>query len=544
MSNEILKRDQNSVPVLAGITDDASQEIRMLRVDPTSSRLLVSATGVITGSGAANQVTFWTSASNISGDSNFTYDSASGKAKLGTPLFTPAGALPILTVWSNISGGNNNAFGVLSNNSNADGGVIIKPSMITQYPSTAEDIGGIQGTNSNLNAVANLAIQGEGGLLYVGAMLNDGSGSRLQVTGGIHNTSTTTALSNAISTSSGSTLSEMYSDGFNGGFHFTNGSNAGWSFGTSGTDAGVYNESLASYTMNFGASANMVQFSGQVSIDSGLTGVIDSRARLQILGGSGDGIFLVPNDGLEDTPNLVFKPTTGREVSMDGFNSFYRFISEANGGGSGYAMLMINGSGTALPTTTAALGFPNANGLAIASGIGTQATYSDTADLVFYAGLAETGRFLGSNQSLELQKKVSKYNAVSTTGYGLPAIYGYARAATGRTAAVTSVAIYTPTSDGSFIVSANVLVTTSTLHNFTVTCSYTDEGNTSRTVTMPFSVLAGTFVTAITNASGAVPYEGLPIHIRVKANTAITVATTGTFTTVTYNVEGCIEQIA
>lgn len=115
---------------------------------------------------------------------------------------------------------------------------------------------------------------------------------------------------------------------------------------------------------------------------------------------------------------------------------------------------------------------------------------------------------------------------------------------TAQTAAVTSVVTYTPPADGSFIVTANVLVTTATAHNFTVTCAYTDEGNTARTVTMPFSVLAGTFVTAITNIGGAVPYEGIPIHIRAKASTAITIATTGTFTTVTYNVEGSITQIA
>lgn len=45
MANEIGKRDQNSAVVLMGITDDASQDIRMLRVDPTTGRLLVSGVG-------------------------------------------------------------------------------------------------------------------------------------------------------------------------------------------------------------------------------------------------------------------------------------------------------------------------------------------------------------------------------------------------------------------------------------------------------------------------------------------------------------------
>lgn len=43
--DEILKRDQNHVTVLAGVTDDASELITMLRVDPVSKRLLVKSTG-------------------------------------------------------------------------------------------------------------------------------------------------------------------------------------------------------------------------------------------------------------------------------------------------------------------------------------------------------------------------------------------------------------------------------------------------------------------------------------------------------------------
>jgi hypothetical protein len=43
--DEILKRDGNYVTVLGGVTDDANQLVRMLRVDPTTGRVLVSATG-------------------------------------------------------------------------------------------------------------------------------------------------------------------------------------------------------------------------------------------------------------------------------------------------------------------------------------------------------------------------------------------------------------------------------------------------------------------------------------------------------------------
>ncbi len=48
--DEIIKRDQNFVTVLAGVTNDSDQDITMLRVDPITKRLLVSATGGGTGS--------------------------------------------------------------------------------------------------------------------------------------------------------------------------------------------------------------------------------------------------------------------------------------------------------------------------------------------------------------------------------------------------------------------------------------------------------------------------------------------------------------
>jgi hypothetical protein len=133
---------------------------------------------------------------------------------------------------------------------------------------------------------------------------------------------------------------------------------------------------------------------------------------------------------------------------------------------------------------------------------------------------------------------IGKIQNIATAGsLGIPAIYATARSVA-QVAAVASVTSFTPSADGSFIVSANVLVTTSTTHAFTCTCAYTDEGNTARTATLSFQLLAGgTPVTSVANANGAVPYMGVPQQIRAKAST-------GTFTTVTYNVEGLIVQVA
>ena len=62
---------------------------------------------------------------------------------------------------------------------------------------------------------------------------------------------------------------------------------------------------------------------------------------------------------------------------------------------------------------------------------------------------------------------------------------------------------------------------------------------------MLFTQVGGAAVlSTITNVTGAGVYEGIPLHIRSKGGTAITFATTGTFTSVIYNVEGAITQIA
>lgn len=129
--------------------------------------------------------------------------------------------------------------------------------------------------------------------------------------------------------------------------------------------------------------------------------------------------------------------------------------------------------------------------------------------------------------------------ALSTTAPNLVS----ANRVTAQTAAASLTSYSVGASDGSFIISSNILVTSSTVHSFSVTCGYVDESNVSRTLTLNFSQLTGTFITAITNGTGASAYEGVPVHIRAKSGTLITLATTGTFTTVTYNFEGIMQQI-
>lgn len=56
MSGEILKRDQNHRTVGAGVSNDASQDITMLRVDPVTKYLLVNVTDTGTSSATSAQI--------------------------------------------------------------------------------------------------------------------------------------------------------------------------------------------------------------------------------------------------------------------------------------------------------------------------------------------------------------------------------------------------------------------------------------------------------------------------------------------------------
>lgn len=141
---------------------------------------------------------------------------------------------------------------------------------------------------------------------------------------------------------------------------------------------------------------------------------------------------------------------------------------------------------------------------------------------------------------------IGSYNGISTAGWGVPAIQAAGRTVAATNATVASVAAYTVgAADGSFYISANVNVTATTAAAMTVTCVYTDETNTSRTLTLGFTQLSGaTLLTSITNVTGTGPYESIPYHIRCKAATSITIATAGTVTGITYNVEGFISQVS
>lgn len=154
---------------------------------------------------------------------------------------------------------------------------------------------------------------------------------------------------------------------------------------------------------------------------------------------------------------------------------------------------------------------------------------------------------VGGSEKLGVSKAgvLAVYNGVATAGTGVPVIVATGRV-TGQTAAVASIATYTVGgSDSSFLVSANAFITAGSSYNFFLRLDYRDESNTLRQVFLTELLPSGLWNSAtISNGQGVGPYMGPPIHIRAKAGTAITVYTSGTFTTVTYNAEAAIMQIA
>lgn len=163
-----------------------------------------------------------------------------------------------------------------------------------------------------------------------------------------------------------------------------------------------------------------------------------------------------------------------------------------------------------------------------------------------------TGLFLwattSSGSGLGITGKIASYNAITTAGWGASIVQADGNIAATTNARSAAVATYTVGgSDGTFIVCGAINVTTSTAFSFSLDCVYTDDGNVSRTLVLPLTQLAGTFVATglATNVLGAGPYESASMTIRAKASTSITIRPSagGTYTTVVYNVCANIRQV-
>lgn len=239
-------------------------------------------------------------------------------------------------------------------------------------------------------------------------------------------------------------------------------------------------------------------------------GAISEAMRMSTSGGAGFGISTGGSVTVNGAQAYVFNTRSAIWSTADGIVQFLNSASTGftravfgtnDGTANGWSLLR---SGTYIETWTG-------DGTSARTGIKT-------------SGILNVGAFQSVN------------NIATAGSYGVPAILAAGSGAAISAAADTNRCTVTPAADGDFEVSDNILVTTAGSLAATATIGYTDEGNTARTQTIPFVLVAGTaIVTALAAANGTVPYNGIPVHIRAKSGVAINVSTTGTFTGSVYN---------
>jgi len=324
--------------------------------------------------------------------------------------------------------------------------------------------------------------------------------------------------------------------------------------GSSVFSVGVAGQTLITASVDVGlqisSTVGRSWFASSPGVTSGdfksFTAISDSTA---LAAGVGGRLSLAGNVQAANQQTLVeFAASKDTATSNDRRAHLVVYINNNNGGGAQTALKALGIS------STGEINAVSGGVFGIVSSTTDPTGTPDTAisrDSVSGSGFFDFGTGAANNKAgtlqftnARLEGKATRYNAVNTTGWGVPAIYASGRS-TAQAAAVASVATYTVgAADGSFDVSANVNVTASTTHSFTATVTYTDETSTSRTLTLTFSQLGGALVTSITQVTGTGPYSSVPFRIRCKSGTTITVATTGTFTSVAYNVEADIEQVS
>lgn len=482
------------------------------------------------------------------------------------------------------SGGSISVTNVLSTSVNASTSVIT-PTLTTTSPSSGVTITGNNSTGLNANLrVTGSTHTGTGDALGVsieniynqsgGAATTDlrirrtetGLGSGLQLF--VDFQVATTSKFSVTKTGGVNAVGDI---AFDGGSFVFNDSGADKDFRIEGdTDANLFFTDASTDRIGIGTSSPSARFhlSGA---DEGVNGFLITKAnnastagdvfRIQDASSRNGVIFGVNNDaGYFKTQYVTGAAYVSSDVSSG--NPVLTIARSGTGGFATLYFLTAGGSDTYFGhpgdgTTNLVLSAGSTTQTWTRAGtIGLNGVTSPTAVLHLPAGTAtantaplkfNTGTLLTSPEAGAIEFLTDLYYGTTTTGTKRRV---FAAALSGRvtaqTAAAASVATYTlGATDGTFEVSANILITTSTTYSFNVTVAYTDEGNTARTLTLSFSTLAGVISNAaISNLGGAVPYEGTPLHIRCKASTAITIATTGTFTSVTYNCEGIIKQVS
>lgn len=140
--------------------------------------------------------------------------------------------------------------------------------------------------------------------------------------------------------------------------------------------------------------------------------------------------------------------------------------------------------------------------------------------------------------------KITKYLNVATVADGVSPIRGFQNL--NNQSSNTTLTSYVAPENGAYEVSASINVTAATAISTTIEVTYTDIGNTARTLVLPVQSAGGTAGTYLAN--GAIvatgDYSTPRAMIRVKSGATILIRTSvGTFTSVTYSASAQISRI-
>lgn len=289
----------------------------------------------------------------------------------------------------------------------------------------------------------------------------------------------------------------------------------------------------ASATLN--AVARYADTTGKVIKDSNVT-LADSGTAL-VFSGAGGLTASGSNNSITLTPS-----GTGSVQTIAGTvgNPSYSFAVDAT---KGFYSSASNQIGVSLSGALSLSLAANGQLIGAQSGNYIQLNSSGAATLVASGSNQAVTLSPSGSGGVTISTKIGSYNAISTQGMGVGAIYGYTEV-TAQSAA-GNIATYTVgAADGVFRVSADMSVTAATVLSTTLTVTYTDKSNTARTMILPVQQLSGSFIAGgLITATGA--WETPTMQIRCKASTSITIlSSAGTFNTVVFSASGTIEQVA
>lgn len=113
-----------------------------------------------------------------------------------------------------------------------------------------------------------------------------------------------------------------------------------------------------------------------------------------------------------------------------------------------------------------------------------------------------------------------------------------------QTAAVASLATFTTPNDGNkhaLMVNGFIKITTFSSGSITLAVAFTDETGAAQTGNVQLNVVG---TSGFTNVAGAANlFQGAPLYLEVNPNTSVTMKTTGTFTSLTYDVGASVVMV-